>query len=100
MGDRIPFTEVDVTAYLDRMITHWRKDKVLAEAAGDEEGTQVASCYVDAFQSARMSILGALLPNPDNEQPMNEAAEEWMGGDKSTTIPIPDSGTIGDPNRK
>jgi hypothetical protein len=47
-----------------------------------------------------MSILGALLPNPDNEQPMNEAAEEWMGGDKSTTIPIPDSGTIGDPNRK
>jgi hypothetical protein len=100
MGDRIPFTEVDVTAYLDRMITHWRKDKVLADSAGDEEGSLVASCYVDAFQSARMSILGALLPNPDNEQPMNEAAEEWMGGDKSTTIPIPDSGTIGDPNRK
>ena len=98
--DRIPFTEVDVTAYLDRMITHWRKDKVLAEAADDEEGAMVASCYVDAFQSARTSIFGALLPNPDNEQPMEEAANEWMGGEKSNTIPIPDSGTIGDPNRK
>lgn len=70
MSDRIPFTEVDVTAYLDRMITHWRKAKVLSDAGGDTEGSLVASCYCDAFQSARMSIFGALLPNPDNDQPL------------------------------
>ena len=99
MSDRIPFTEVDVTAYLDRMIAHWRKAIALSEAGGDEEGVLIARCYVDAFQSARISIVGALLPNPDNEEPMNEAAEEWMGGDKSTTIPLADSGTVGDPNR-
>jgi len=99
VSDRIPFTEVDVTAYLDRMITHWRKAKVLSDAGGDERGMMMANYYIDAFQSARSSIFGALLPNPDNEQPMAEAAEEWMGGEKSTTIPIADSGTIGDPNR-
>ena len=98
--DRIPFTEVDVTAYLDRMITHWRRAKVMSDAGGDEQGSLVAACYCDAFQSARMSVFGALLPNPDNDAPMEEAAQEWMGGDKSTTIPIPDSGTIGDPTRK
>jgi hypothetical protein len=100
MTDRIPFTEIDVTAYLDRMITHWRNAKVISEAGGDEEGTAVASCYVDAFQSARMSIFGIMLPLPDIGQPMEEAAAEWMGGEKSATIPVPDSGTIGDPNRK
>lgn len=99
MSDRIPFTEIDVTAYLDRMIAHWRKAKVLSDAGGDEQGSLIASCYIDAFQSARISILGALLPNPDNAEPMNEAAEEWMGGEKSTTIPKPESGTVGDPNR-
>lgn len=98
--DRIPFTEVDVTAYLDRMIAHWRKSKALSEAGGDEGGMMVANYYIDAFQSTRMSIFGALLANPDNDAPMEEAAREWMGGDKSTTIPIPDSGTIGDPTRK
>lgn len=99
MSDRIPFTEVDVTAYLDRAITNWRKNKVMSESGGDEQGALVASCYVDAFQSARMSLFGAMLPNPDNDAPMEEAAQEWMGGEKSTTIPIADSGTIGDPNR-
>lgn len=98
--DRIPFTEIDVTAYLDRMITHWRRAKVMSEAGGDEAGVHTADCYIDAFQSARMSILGALLPNPDNDAPMEEAAQEWMGGDKSATIPKADSGTIGDPTRK
>jgi len=100
MTDRIPFTEIDVTAYLDRMITHWRNAKVISESGGDEEGTTVATCYVDAFQSARMSILGFMLPLPDLGQSMEEAAAEWMGGEKSATIPVPKSGTIGDPNRK
>ena len=98
--DRIPFTEVDVTAYLDSMITHWRRAKVMSVAGGDEQGALIASCHCDAFQLTRMSLFGALLPNPDNDAPMEEAAQEWMGGDKSTTIPIPDSGTIGDPTRK
>jgi hypothetical protein len=100
MSTKIPFTETDVTAYLDRMITHWRKAKVLSEAGGDEQGALVASCYVDAFQSARSTILGKLLPLPDVGEPMEEAAQEWMGGEKSATIPTPNSGTIGDPTRK
>lgn len=99
MSDRIPFTEVDVTAYLDRMIEHWRKAKAMSEAGGDDAGSHTANCYIDAYQSARMSILGALLPHPDIGEPMEEAAEEWMGGEKSATIPRDSSGTVGDPNR-
>lgn len=99
MSERIPFTEIDVAAYLDRMITHWRKNKVMSESGGDEAGAHTASCYIDAFQSARVSILGSLLPLPDVGESMAEAAEEWMGGEKSATIPVPKTGTIGDPTR-
>lgn len=98
--DRIPFTEIDVTAYLDRMITHWRKAKVMSEMGGDERGMIMANHYIDAFQCTRMSLFGVMLTNPDNDAPMEEAAQEWMGGEKSATIPIPDSGKIGDPTRK
>ena len=82
------------------MMTHGRECKVRSEAGGEEEGVLVASWCVDAFKSARMSGVGGLLANADNDAPMEEAAQEWMGGDKNTTIPIPDSGTIGDPTRK
>ena len=99
MGERIPFTEVDIQAYLDRQIEHWRKAKSMSEAGGDQEGIKSASCYIDAFQNIRIAIIGSLLPHPDLGEPMEEAAREWMGGDKSTTIPAPDSGTVGDPNR-
>lgn len=53
-------------AYLDDAIIHWRHK--LAEAEADESIVGVgveaerARCYVDAYQSVRVSMLGELLP--------------------------------------
>ena len=51
--------EPGVTSYLDRAIRNWRRRRDTAdEGAGDKF---MAACYVDAFQSVRISILGAPL---------------------------------------
>jgi len=47
--------------YLDNAITKWRIRK--NEAVEGSEDMWIAACYVDAFQSVRVSMLGELLPN-------------------------------------
>ena len=56
MSDTVPFTEKDVKEYLDKVITHWR----MCDAPPG-----MASHYVDAFQSVRMSLFGELLPQEE-----------------------------------
>ncbi len=46
-----------VQQYIDKMITHWRKVKDNPKAKHNE----IAVYYIDAFQSARISLLGELL---------------------------------------
>ena len=48
--------------YLDMAIRNWRKRK---EEAVDELEEHTAACYIDAFQSVRVSILGELLLKDD-----------------------------------
>ena len=71
----IPFEEEEIKAYLDCAIRFWRKKKEEANKKFDiigvvdsaEENCDVliAGCYVDAFQSVRMSLFGELLPLED-----------------------------------
>ena len=46
----VPFTETDVKDYLDKSIEFWRKSN-----------EPFAECFVDMFQSVRMSLFGELL---------------------------------------
>lgn len=62
----ILFTEKDVKAYLDTCIRHWRKK--YRDSIFDEDGRGVAVCYIDAYQSVRMSLFGELLPLNDSER--------------------------------
>jgi hypothetical protein len=101
MVDVIPFTEEDVKAYLDRVITDWRRRKDNAGGPdGDTPMYAMATCHIDAYQSVRISLFGELLSIPEVGESMEEAADEWMGGDDRVTIPVPNSGTVGDPNRR
>jgi len=47
----------EIKKYLDNSITNWRRSK---ENADDQEDMLVASCYVDAYQSVRVSLFGEL----------------------------------------
>lgn len=49
--------------YLDDAITRWRKerDKFSANDRPIAQGRRMAACYVDAYQSVRMSVFGELL---------------------------------------
>lgn len=47
-------------AYLDAMIRHWRRKR--DDPASSNAEARKAGHYVDAFQSARASLLGELLP--------------------------------------
>lgn len=49
----------DVKVYLDEAITIWRAKRDFATNSGELE---MAIHYIDAFQSARVSILGEALP--------------------------------------
>ena len=60
MDNIVPFTKEDVRNYLDHAITRWRKR--VKDDGNSEEDTLVAMCYVDAFQSVRVSLFGELLP--------------------------------------
>lgn len=55
------FTPDEAKAYLDRCIRYWRRD--------DRE---CAKYYVDAFQSARSSLLGELLPPDEHSEAFAE----------------------------
>ena len=69
--DVVPFIEEDVKEYLDSCIGHWRVKKKSAEERLSKkniptynvrENLTMASYYIDAFQSVRMSLFGELLP--------------------------------------
>lgn len=47
----------DIRDYLDAAITKWR---VIRDAEG--EHADIAPFYIDAYQSARVSLVGELLP--------------------------------------
>lgn len=55
-------TEQEFLSYLDRAIRIWRQKKEEAIAVCDK---QIASCYIDAFQSVRVSVFGELLSMED-----------------------------------
>ncbi len=59
--DTIEFTGDAIKGYLDKAIIRWRKTKDEV-APGNATDDLVASCYIDAFQSVRMSLFGELLP--------------------------------------
>lgn len=66
----------EIKNYLDSVIINWRKRKQNSEntlkdivntewsgmAGQFKEEILIAECYIDAFQSARVSLLGELLP--------------------------------------
>lgn len=103
MAEVVPFEKDLVRTYLDLNIASWRKRFEDAQrnddlATADLE-KQIAVSYIDAYQSVRLSLFGELLAHPDIGEPMQEVADEWMGGEKNATIPLLNAGTIGDPNR-
>jgi len=55
-------TEVDVRAYLDTVIRFWRETK--AQSTNDHERA-IAGYYIDAYQSARVSLFGDKLPSEE-----------------------------------
>lgn len=55
--ETIPFIEKDIKEYLDKAIKHWKIEKIYA-MEGQER--LIASCYIDAFQSVRMTLFGEL----------------------------------------
>ena len=65
----VPLTEKDIKEYLDNAIRKWRKtrdDKSMSPTSSEEMESVIASCYIDAFQSVRMSLFGELLQTEDN----------------------------------
>ena len=63
-------SKLELEQYLDNAIRKWRTK--LNESANDKESSVftsmestdelIAKCYIDAFQSVRVSMLGELLP--------------------------------------
>lgn len=73
----VVFTYEQVKAYLDGAIRNWRKKR-----EKEPEKKEMASHYVDAFQSVRVSLFGELLPPEEKESdPQPRAAfrlpDEW-----------------------
>ena len=59
-----PYKEIqmnseEINKYLDNVITLWRKRK---EEYKDEDEIFMSRCYIDAYQSVRISLFGELLP--------------------------------------
>ena len=73
MSDEVEFTEEAVKEYFDIRIKFWRevreKEKVL------KVPIKIAGYYIDAFQSARVSIFGKLLPNADEQEVITKEIE-------------------------
>jgi len=70
-NDIVPFNKNDVMIYLDSCIEYWRKEKKSFEENMDdgfwsmERNKIIAVCYIDAYQSVRVSLFGELLPKGD-----------------------------------
>jgi len=55
----VPFNKDAVKEYLDGCIRHWRKKGEEAEKETPEKLNAI--CYIDAFQSVRISLFGKIL---------------------------------------
>lgn len=59
------FSKENIKNYLDSCIKQWRLNKKEAEgdgpAATNDHKVHTASCYVDAYQSVRISLFGECL---------------------------------------
>ena len=63
MSDTIKFTEESIKEYLDDNIKFWRsKQNIKIMTPKEVELKQMAPCYIDAYQSVRISLFGELLP--------------------------------------
>lgn len=76
MSNRVPFREDDVREYLDEAIRQSRsaveQARIPGHESGDRERLLIARCYVDAFQSVRVSLFGETLPGETyTERPSN-----------------------------
>lgn len=60
-------TKENLRLYLDTAIRNWRKKRREADETGDEEGSLIASCYVDAYQCVRVSMLDELLKQDEED---------------------------------
>lgn len=58
--ERTRMNEIELREYLDIAIRRWRTRKT--EATNNEDAL-IAACYIDAFQSVRVCMLGELLKN-------------------------------------
>lgn len=58
-SNKVPFVEKDVKEYLDRCIANWR-EKLKTEENRPGGNPEMAECYIDAFQSVRVSLFGEL----------------------------------------
>ena len=54
----IKFDRKAIKAYCDRLIMRWREKRDRAIRMRKEEDIFIAKCYVDAFQSVRISLFG------------------------------------------
>lgn len=57
----IDFNKKAIQAYCDRLIVHWRERRDQAVKKKDEDGILITKCYIDAYQSVRISLFGQLL---------------------------------------
>ena len=64
MDNTVPFEKEEIKGYLDRCIRKWRKIKADKEL----DSVAMAECYIDAFQSVRISLFGELLKKNENEK--------------------------------
>jgi hypothetical protein len=73
-SDVVPFEEKAIKEYLDNAIRRWRKKLAIScdstklepiayiDVDGLERDKLIARCYIDAFQSVRMSLFDEFLP--------------------------------------
>ncbi len=62
-GGTVPFSEISVVAYLNTNIVFWRKKRDGApQTPAGIKTSLMASHYIDAYQSVRVSLFGDRLP--------------------------------------
>jgi len=61
MGETVKFTEEKVKEYLDGCIRNWRKVGDNGVPGMPEYDKNIATYYIDAYQSVRVSLFGELL---------------------------------------
>ena len=64
----IDFNREAIKAYCDRLIVHWREKYDRALKKKNEEEILIAKCYIDAYQSVRISLFGYRLVKKKKER--------------------------------